>query len=147
MAVAEGRFEITLPPLAEIEPRVLVSRAGPGTPGANEPSPSPGGATTAPSPAPGTAPGDAGWSREEWLPRAGSARRTSTEDPAAPPDRRLLERIAQVSGGQLDAPLATILARAPAERRRSEPLLGWLVLAALVCASADVALRQFRRGP
>ncbi len=146
MAVAEGRFEVTLPPLAEIEPRVVVSRAGPSAASPGEPPPSPAGAPTAPSPAPESGRADVAWSREEWLPRAGGARLASTEDPEAPPDRRLLERLAQVSGGQLDAPLSTILARAPADRQRTEPLLAWLVLVALLCAGADIALRQFRRG-
>ncbi len=85
------------------------------------------------------------WSREDWLPRAAGLPAVTSEDPAAPPDRLLLERIAESTGGALDAPLSTVLARAPAERERSDPMLPWLTWLALVATAADIVLRQTRR--
>lgn len=115
-AVRRGarHFETTLPPLDTIERRVVVALRR-------------GGATV--------------FARDEWLPVAPAETTATAEDAEAEPNRALLGRLAEISGGALDAPLERILARVPAERRVAWPLADPLALAAILLALADIALR------
>jgi hypothetical protein len=113
-AVAPRHYQVALPPIDSIEQRVVVSLAR-------------GGQTV--------------FTRDEWLPSAGEPREAATEDPEAEPNLPLLAQIAEITGGAVNAPLATILARAPAERQVTFPLAPALAAAALVFTLADIAIR------
>jgi len=106
--------ELSLPSLDAIEPRVVVTLRR-------------GGRTI--------------FSHDEWLPPAAGEAEARTEDPEAEPDRALAAEIADITGGAVDAPIETVLARAPAERRSAHPLARALAMLALALAAADVLVR------
>jgi len=113
-AIGPRHYELALPPLDTIEPRVVVSLARNG---------------------------QNVFTRDEWLPSAGQPQEASTEDPEAEPNWSLLAQLAEITGGEVNAPLATVLSRAPADRQIALPLAPTLAAAALVFALTDVALR------
>jgi Ca-activated chloride channel homolog len=81
---------------------------------------------------------------EEWLPALSTVAQAGAEDPEAEPDRALLQQIAEITGGAVDADLATILRRAPAERQIVSPLGSWFAMAALGFLVLDLCLRLVR---
>src|SRR5262249_18633885 len=97
--------ELALPPLDTIEPRLAVELRRKG---------------------------QVVFTRDEWLPAAGAPREASTEDPEAEPNWPLLAQIAEITGGAVNPPLATILARAPADRQLAFPLAPALGAGALL---------------
>src|SRR5690606_19434513 len=104
-ALGPRHHEVALPPLEEIESRIeIITQRD----------------------------GKALHRHEEWLPApAASGRADAIEDPEAEPDRSLLQQIAEITGGAVDASLDEILRRAPAERQFVSPLGEWFVLASL----------------
>ncbi|MFM7140651.1 MAG: VWA domain-containing protein, partial [Alphaproteobacteria bacterium] len=113
-ALGPRHHEVGLPPLDAIEPRVVVTLRRDGR---------------------------TLFSHDEWLPPAAGEEEARAEDPEAEPDRALAAQVAEITGGAVDAPLETVLARAPAERRTAHPLGRELAALALALAAADVALR------
>jgi hypothetical protein len=107
-------YEVTLPPPAGIERRVVIKKQ---------------------------IGREAVFSREEWLPEAKAQRELGGEDPEAEPNWALLSQIAEITGGAVNPPLGTLLTRAPADRQASTPLDHPLAIAALVLALGDIALR------
>ncbi|HYC22240.1 MAG TPA: VWA domain-containing protein [Candidatus Bathyarchaeia archaeon] len=108
------RYEATLPPLATLERRFVVSkRVG----------------------------RELIFRHEEWLPEATPETEVGGEDPEAEPNWPLLSQVAEITGGAVNPPLSAILARAPADRQVSSSLVPMLSVAALVLALADIALR------
>ncbi|MEW6272822.1 MAG: VWA domain-containing protein [Thermodesulfobacteriota bacterium] len=113
-ALGPRHYEIALPPLDTIEPRVVVQKRR----------------------------GDElVFSREEWLPAAAASEQIGKEDPEAEPNWPLLSQIAEITGGAVNAPLAEILKRAPAERQLTFPLVEMLALTAFVLVLLDIGLR------
>jgi Ca-activated chloride channel homolog len=113
-ALGARHHEVTLPPLDTIEPRVLIEkRRG----------------------------RELVFSREEWLPAATGGDQVGSEDAEAEPNWALLSQIAEITGGAVDAPLAEILKRAPAERQTTFPLVHLLAIAAFVLAVTDIGIR------
>jgi Ca-activated chloride channel homolog len=112
--VGPRHHELALPPLETIEPRIAVELRRDGR---------------------------TVFARDEWLPAAGETPQASTEDSEAEPNWPLLAQIAEITGGAVNPPLTTILARAPAERQTAVPLAAALGAAALLLALADIALR------
>jgi hypothetical protein len=113
-ALGARHHEVALPPLDTIEPRVTIEkRRG----------------------------RELVFSRDEWLPAATGEEQVGSEDPEAEPNRALLSQIAEITGGAVDAPLAEILKRAPAERQTAVPLTHLLALAAFVLAVTDIGIR------
>lgn len=113
-ALGPRHHEVGLPSLEAIEPRVVVTLRRDGR---------------------------TLFSHDEWLPPAAGEEEARLEDPEAEPDRPLAAQVAEITGGAVDAPLGTMLARAPAERRTARPLGGALAALALALAAADVAIR------
>lgn len=113
-ALGPRHYEVSLPPLDTIEPRVVIEkRRGE----------------------------QLVFSREEWLPAAAGEAEAEREDPEAEPNWALLSQIAEISGGAVNAPLADVLKRAPAERQISFPLVAVLSLAVFVLVLADIGVR------
>jgi len=113
-ALGPRHHEIALPPLDTIEPRVVIEkRRGK----------------------------ELLFAREEWLPSATTGEQIGREDPEAEPGWALLSQIAEITGGAVNAPLAEILKRAPAERQITFPLVHVLAMAAFVLALGDIGLR------
>jgi|GEM_PF-342896 len=113
-ALGARHHEVALPPLDTIEPRVLIEkRRG----------------------------RELVFAREEWLPGATGGDQVGSEDSEAEPNRALLSQIAEITGGTIDAPLAEILKRAPAERQTTFPLAHLLATFAFVLALADIGIR------
>ncbi len=113
----DRQYEVALPPLETIEPRVEIALERDGR---------------------------IVFTRDEWLPQASAEGRSAREDPEADPDLDLLEQIAEITGGSVDAPLEQILTRAPAERQTTLPLGHWLALAAFGLVLVDIGVRQSR---
>lgn len=84
------------------------------------------------------------FTRDEWLPQASAAIQARREDPEAPPNRTLLEQIAEITGGSVDASIEQILKRAPADRQIAFPLAYWLALGAFCLALVDIGVRHTR---
>lgn len=113
-ALGARHHEVALPPLDTIEPRVLIEkRRG----------------------------RELVFTREEWLPAATGTDQVGSEDTEAEPNWALLAQIAEITGGAVDAPLAEILKRAPAERQTTFPLVHLLAIAAFVLALGDIGIR------
>jgi Mg-chelatase subunit ChlD len=117
-ALGSRHHEVVLPPLESIEPRVEIAvRRG----------------------------GKEISRHEEWLPAPSALEpATGAEDSEAEPDRALLQQIAEITGGAVDADLSKILRRAPAERQLVSPLDGWFVMATLALVVLDLGLRLLR---
>src|SRR5439155_1278298 len=64
---------------------------------------------------------------------------------AAAPNLVLLERVAKLSGGRLDAGAGEILAARPGVGRERVPLEGWVVPLALTLILGDIAARRLAR--
>ena len=64
---------------------------------------------------------------------------------AAAPNLVLLERVAKLSGGRLDAAAGEILAARPGVGRERVPLEGWVVPLALTLILGDIAARRLAR--
>lgn len=84
------------------------------------------------------------FTRDEWLPQASAAAQARREDPEAEPNRTLLEQVAEITGGSVDASIEQILKRAPAERQITFPLAYWLALSAFALALFDIGIRHTR---
>lgn len=113
-ALGPRHHEIALPPLDTIEPRVVIEkRRGK----------------------------ELLFSREEWLPSATASEQIGKEDQEAEPNWALLSQVAEITGGAVNAPLAEILKRAPAERQITFPLVHVLAVAAFVLALSDIGVR------
>ena len=69
-----------------------------------------------------------------------------SEDPEAEPNWALLSQVAEMTGGAVNASLADVLKRAPAERQIGFPLVETLALAAFALVLADIALRLLVAG-
>jgi len=110
-------YEVALPPLDTIEPRIQVEVLRDG---------------------------EVAFTRDEWLPQPATATRASSEDPESEPNWALLEQIAEITGGSVNAAYAKILTRAPAERQTTFPLAHWLTLGAFALLLVDIALRHTR---
>ena len=54
------------------------------------------------------------------------------------------QRIAEITGGSVNAPFAKILTRAPAERQITFPLSHWLTLGAFALLLVDIVIRHTR---
>jgi hypothetical protein len=87
------------------------------------------------------------FARDEWLPEATSEETVGEEDPEAEPNWALLSQIAETTGGGVNAPLAEILKRAPADRQVASPLVQLLAMTALALVAGDILLRLLARGP
>lgn len=116
-ALRPRHYEIDLPALETIEPRVEIAMERDGK---------------------------VVFTRDEWLPQASADAQARREDPEAEPNRALLEQIAEITGGAVDAALETILARAPAERQITFALAYWLALGAFGLALVDIVVRHTR---
>ncbi|MBY0276945.1 VWA domain-containing protein [Candidatus Binatia bacterium] len=113
-ALGARHHEVALPPLDTIEPRVTIEkRRG----------------------------RELVFARDEWLPAATGEQQIGSEDAEAEPNRALLSQIAEITGGAVDAPLAEILKRAPAERQSTFPLVHLLAIAAFALALVDIGVR------
>ena len=113
-ALGPRHYEIALPPLDSIEPRVVIEkRRGK----------------------------ELLFTREEWLPAAAVTDQVAKEDPESEPNWALLSQIAEITGGAVNAPLAEILKRAPAERQLSFPLVHLLAIAAFALVLTDIGVR------
>ena len=110
-------YEVDLPALESIEPRVEVAMERNG---------------------------EVVFVRDEWLPQAAADARANREDPEAEPNLALLEQIAEITGGSVNASIDRILKRAPAERQITFPLAYWLALGAFGLALADIGVRHTR---
>ncbi len=119
-ALGVRHYEVALPPLDTIEPRIVVQKRR--------------GAELV-------------FSREEWLPAAAASERIGREDPEAEPNWSLLSQIAEITGGAVNASLADVLERAPAERQIGFPLAATLALVAFLLALTDIGLRLVASGP
>lgn len=84
------------------------------------------------------------FTRDEWLPQASAAAQAHREDPEAEPNVSLLEQVAEITGGSVDASIEQILERAPAERQITFPLAYWLALSAFALALFDIGIRHTR---
>lgn len=82
--------------------------------------------------------------RDEWLPQASADAQGLREDPEAEPNLALLEQVAEITGGSVNASLDQILERAPAERQITFPLAYWLALGAFGLALVDIGVRHTR---
>ena len=116
-ALGPRHHEVVLPPLDTIEPRVEISVRRDGK---------------------------ELFHQEEWLPALATVEQAGAEEPEAEPDRAMLQQIAEITGGAVDADLSTILRRAPAERQIVSPLGGWFAMAALGVLILDLGLRLVR---
>jgi hypothetical protein len=110
-------YQIALPPLDAIEPRVEIEMQRDG---------------------------ETVFRRDEWLPQASSTARASGDDPESEPNWPLLEQIAEITGGSVNSGFAKILAREPAERQISFPLAHWLTHGAFALLLVDILLRHTR---
>jgi hypothetical protein len=68
--------------------------------------------------------------------------RASGEDPQVEPNWPLLEQIAEITGGAVNAPIGEILTRAPADRQIAFPLTWMLVAGAFALVIVDILVRH-----
>ena len=113
-ALGPRHYEIALPPLDSIEPRVVIEKHR------------------------GK---ELLFSRDEWLPAVATGDQVGKEDPESEPNWALLSQVAEITGGAVNAPLSEILKRAPAERQQSFPLVHAFAIAAFALALSDIAVR------
>jgi von Willebrand factor type A domain-containing protein len=113
-ALGSRHYELALPPLESIEPRVQIALKRRN-------------ATV--------------FTRDEWLPALAASEDASVEDPEAAPNWALLSQLAEITGGAVNPPIATVLARAPADRQTSFPLAHQLAVAALALVLVDIGVR------
>ena len=108
------RWEVEMPPLENIEPRIEVELIRNG---------------------------ERVLRRDEWLPVGGDVEWATRENQGQPANRKLLEQIAEISRGTLDSPIGDILRRPTENGEKKTPIAYWLATAALILTLLDIGVR------